>query len=184
MPKPTIGRIVLYVMSEQDTRLVNERRAECAFPQGINMPQPGDILPLIICRAWPPELYGNKDAINGQVMLDGSGTLWKTSVHPDAEKTPGTWHWPEIKPTVVDIKTMRPLDSITRLDAELLQRVTLSQLELRMRRLCGHIETLGASPALTYLSVECSNTHQVLAALVEQTPLSPYHTDWLNGDHE
>jgi hypothetical protein len=25
-------------------------------------------------------------------------TLWRTSVHQDADATPGTWHWPEYVP--------------------------------------------------------------------------------------
>jgi hypothetical protein len=44
-----------------------------------------------------------------QVFVDGSNdyyknqgpeplTLWRTSVHQDADATPGTWHWPEYVP--------------------------------------------------------------------------------------
>jgi len=92
MQKPTIGRIVHYVLANGEHR------------------------PAIIVRVWPGE-YGNdevKDGINVQVFLDGGndtdaalgmgyttmdererGTAWRTSVRYSGESVPGSWHWPE-----------------------------------------------------------------------------------------
>jgi hypothetical protein len=170
--KPTIGRTVLYVLSEDDCRLINLRINN----QGLrgNTVSPGQILPLVICRVWDEKLYG-MESINGQVLLDGEGSHWRTSCHPDPDKAPGTWHWPEVvKPGG---------DSISRMDAELSldQTVILTQLELRVRQLCAHIETLGASSELTGASVQASNARQVLAALVLKEPMPPYIKDWLEG---
>lgn len=177
MQKPTIGRIVLYALSAREAKNINAQIADGA---GANYVSEGDEFPLIVARVWEPSPADPEGSVNGQVILDGTFTLWVTSVHQSLIRSPGYWRWPEIKPTVVDIKTMQPV-AYTDIAIRV---VTLSQLELRMRRLCGHIETLGASPALTHLSVECSNARQVLAALVEEKPLSPVHTDWLNGDHD
>ena len=51
---------------------------------------------------------GERGSVNLQVFIDGSNdylgqgkdgewfpTRWKTSVHYDENKKPGTWHWPE-----------------------------------------------------------------------------------------
>ncbi len=186
MQKPSIGRIVLYVVSEYDAVYINERRSEHAFPQGFNLPQPGDILPLIICRVWPPELYDGKETINGQVLLDGSGVLWKTSVHGDEAKALGTWHWPDlgIKPETLArvMQSDPPLKQPAMSAGEYAGVVaTLSQLELKARRLCAHIETLGASPALTHASVEACNIRSALEHLIEERPIAFALRDWLEG---
>jgi hypothetical protein len=86
---PIIGRIVHYVLADDDT---NRSGA------------PGQHRPAIVVRVWPGE-YGNNecpDGVNLQVFLDGSNdiepgqpTLWKTSVEYSDEGKPGTWHWPE-----------------------------------------------------------------------------------------
>lgn len=75
--KPTVGRIVYFVMPD------------------------GQIRPAIIVRVWSDEM------VQLQVFTDGSndgaenagGIVWKTSVHfnqpPDATSpvASGTWHW-------------------------------------------------------------------------------------------
>lgn len=156
--KPAIGRIVLYVISEHDAALVRERRGEHAYHQGINLPVVGDILPLIICRVWDPELYGGKDSINGQVMLDGSGSHWVTSAHPCADKTPGTWHWPEIMP--------KPADSITRMDAELSDS-SPSEINGIPRRMRTDLHTPAeAAITLAMAAVEEAGAHPLLTQAV------------------
>lgn len=79
--KPTVGRIVHYVLTDGQHR------------------------PAIVVRAWGEEPHSAPDyadSVNLQVFLDGSndgsesGVDWETSVRYDETgKTPYTWHWPE-----------------------------------------------------------------------------------------
>lgn len=161
--KPAIGRIVHYVMSEADCSVIRHEVLQGHIaPRGINLPQPGDILPLVICRVWNPELYDGKESINGQVLLDGPCSHWVTSVHPCHEigKLLGTWHWPQIpsKPGG---------DNITRIDAELTREKQLMRAleegESIASRLCELIEGAGASEELTGCSIVASQLRQHLA---------------------
>ncbi|HVT97048.1 MAG TPA: hypothetical protein VHE33_06040 [Acidobacteriaceae bacterium] len=68
----------------------------------------GEIRPAIIVRLWGEATADSTPAAQLQVFTDGTndfdhgqpgsltGLLWATSVsHDEAEKKPGTWHWPE-----------------------------------------------------------------------------------------
>ncbi len=171
--KPAINRIVLYVLSQKDCDLINTRRAKGDI--FANAPYVGDILPLIICRVWPPELYDGKDSINGQVMLDGNGSHWVTSVHPCADKTPGSWHWPEIAPKSGG-------DSISRMDAELslprevamvdglprrIRTDLHSPAEIAISRAMAAVEEAGAHPLLTNAVVLLGAARDKVADFVE-----------------
>jgi hypothetical protein len=104
--KPSIGRIVLYTLSEDDAKQINRRRttggaiadrikrnSEDAthWPIGAqahigNDVAEGDIYPMVVTRVW------SEGCVNGQVMLDGNDCLWATSA---TEGTGGhTWAWP------------------------------------------------------------------------------------------
>lgn len=95
-PVPTVGRIVLYMLSESDAKAINRRRADrlayqanpyndpriAKKPTGFqvhagNPVNAGDVLPMLIVKTW-----GNtpESPVNGQVFLDGNDTLWVTSV--------------------------------------------------------------------------------------------------------
>lgn len=178
MQTPSIGRIVLYVFTADDARKLNHQTSEENRPG--NYAQEGDIRPLLICRVWPPELYEGRSSVNGQVFIDGEGSIWKTSVHCDDAKKPGTWHWPEV--------ATPSGDSVDRIDAtgapDLSAAVMLTQLELKARRLCHLIESLGASPDITLASVTCANIRGGLACVIEGTPPSPYLRGWLNGQSD
>lgn len=82
MNKPTVGRIVHYVLSEQDG----------TYSQNV-----GQHRPALIVRVWSEtcvQLQVFTDGKNDRA--DGAGLVWVTSVHPDEnEKLPRTWHWPE-----------------------------------------------------------------------------------------
>jgi hypothetical protein len=81
--KPTVGRIVHYVLAQQDdTR------------------NPGEHRPAMIVRTW------GGDCVQLQVFMDGAndherfsacGLMWVSSVaHDEVENRAGrTWHWPE-----------------------------------------------------------------------------------------
>ena len=110
---PTIGRIVLYTLTEDDAQQINRRRttgAEIAkrmepfvvstpgapsqiklWPAGAqahigNDAHAGDIYPMIVTRVWSPGM------VNGQVLLDGNDCLWATSVLEGTGER--TWMWP------------------------------------------------------------------------------------------
>lgn len=99
MDKPTLGRIVHYVLDSTDVEMINRRRVPRAF-DAVEGPQyhvgntasEGDVLPMIICRVWEP-VGGVSAGVNGQVFLDGNDSLWVTSRKEGT--APGTWHWPE-----------------------------------------------------------------------------------------
>jgi len=102
---PSVGRTVLYQLSETDAIVTNKRRADAKAnldthrtnANGVqihvgNPVKEGDTFPLIIVRVWgdtPDSL------VNGQVILDGNDHFWATSV--GVGTTPGTWSWPVIK---------------------------------------------------------------------------------------
>ena len=101
--KPSIGRIVHYILTSQDVGAINRRRVSGVghgpnWPAGAqahvgNPESTGEHVPMIICAVWPNEHGPNFDGVNGQVFLDGNDSLWVTSAKEGTE--PGTWHWPE-----------------------------------------------------------------------------------------
>lgn len=79
--KPSLGRVVHYALSQADLDALP------GIPGPKNPHELGQLLPMDIVRVW------DTGVVNGQVKIDGAGTLWVTSV---AEGTaPGTWRWPE-----------------------------------------------------------------------------------------
>lgn len=104
--QPTIGRIVHYVLTEQDANAINKRRKDRAVHVNStgyvdtgyiahvgNEVREGDVFPAIIVRVW--EAAGS---INAQVLLDGADTYWITSraeAPADVPSAPnGSWFWP------------------------------------------------------------------------------------------
>lgn len=82
--KPTIGRIVIYILTEEDARQI-------AMLSGRkNSPAAGQEYPAMVVRRWGPD---PASAVQLQVFYDGDGSYWATS-RVQGEK-PGTWHWPE-----------------------------------------------------------------------------------------
>ncbi|WP_049820083.1 hypothetical protein [Bradyrhizobium japonicum] len=82
---PTIGRIVLYRLCDNDVISIHKQRGR-AFAG--NEPRAGAVLPAMIVAVWG----STPDAcVNLKVMLDGEDTLWATSRNRgDGE---GQWHW-------------------------------------------------------------------------------------------
>jgi hypothetical protein len=99
LPIPvTVGRTVLYTLSQADAENINRRRGANTgadnWPQGAvahvgNYAYAGDVVPLTVVRVW------QADMVNGQATLDGNDSLWVTSAHKAAgESEQGCWHWP------------------------------------------------------------------------------------------
>lgn len=104
--RPSLGRIVLYAISLEDSQQINRRRTNggaiaerikkntetsSAWPLGaqahIGDPTSGgDVRPMIITQVHPD------DSVNGQVFLDGNDCFWATNIHQGPG--PGTWIWP------------------------------------------------------------------------------------------
>ncbi len=195
--KMTIGQILHYILSEDDAHQINLRLE--AGERG-NAVEAGEVFPLIVSRVWDPALYGGKDSINGQVMLDGSFNLWVTSRHWGALGKHGTWHWPE--PAGAKLGG----DSISRLNMELCssphqlghgtqiqpdpeQFATLKESwgaedvpretqlmralydgETMARVLCGKLNDL---PTDSLALIECRDLTQGLLKHVEQSQITP-----------
>ncbi|MFE6362988.1 hypothetical protein ACFVP3_23690 [Streptomyces sp. NPDC057806] len=88
MSHPTIGRTVLYRLSEQDARHIQSMRPRNGH-QG-NGVREGDVYPAVVVRTFA----GNPAGVcNLKVLLDGEDTHWATSRHEGDQ--PGTWSWPE-----------------------------------------------------------------------------------------
>lgn len=84
MPQPTIGRTVLYRLSDADTRHIQQQRTHNGV--AANAARTGDRYPAVVVSTPGGE------SVNLQVSLDGPDTLWAASRHEGDE--PGTWAWP------------------------------------------------------------------------------------------
>jgi|SRR5882724_587214 len=97
--KPTLGRIVHYVLNEQDAESINRRRTHARAHMhehnlnatGVivhvgNEAHAGNIFPMMVVMSWPG------DYVNGQVYLDGNDVYWATSKKEGDGL--GTFHWP------------------------------------------------------------------------------------------
>ena len=97
--QPTIGRIVLYTLTEDDAQAINKRRddfkahlrtdgyADTGYVAHFgNEAREGDVYPAVVLRVW------DGDVINAKVLLDGTDTFWATSRYEGIN--PGTWAWP------------------------------------------------------------------------------------------
>lgn len=90
--KPTLGRIVLYVLTAADAESINASRGDELTPQRGNRAEEGQIFPSMVVAVWAD---GENPPTNLKVQLDGTDAYWATSRHMSDDKTPGTWHWME-----------------------------------------------------------------------------------------
>lgn len=79
-----LGRTVLFKLSATDAAKANEAHTLSGVRCLGNEHHAGDVVPMVIVREWSPGM------VNGQVLLDGHGSLWVTSVHEGLEL--GQWH--------------------------------------------------------------------------------------------
>ena len=96
-----VGRMVHYVLSEDDANIINAlRKAALIVPrvekiQGIqyhagNSVEAGEHCAMVIVK-----VSNDQGLINGKVLLDGQDDHWVTSRSFSEEKKPFTWHWIE-----------------------------------------------------------------------------------------
>jgi hypothetical protein len=83
---PTLGRIVLYTLNEQDAAMIRNQRIAANGGMLGNRVETGQVYPAIVVRTF------GGSAANLQVLLDGPDTYWATSrAEGDGE---GRWAWP------------------------------------------------------------------------------------------
>lgn len=107
MQQPSIGRIVHYKLTEDDAAKATRRRTDSTsiaerikagtWPLGAkahigNPVNAGDVVPLIVVKVWPNEYGPGIPGVNGRAILDGSDSLWVTSIKEGNEA--GQWSWP------------------------------------------------------------------------------------------
>ncbi len=91
----TIGRIVHYVLSNQDAETINILNSPgISAPLGYSSFQGnpafgGQICPAIVVATFNAPVQ----TVNLQVFLDGNGSFWAASRHEGDGC--GTWHWPD-----------------------------------------------------------------------------------------
>lgn len=132
--KPTIGRIVVYTLSEEDAQQINRRRTtgkdisdrikEDKWPLGAQAHigervygDGKDVLPLIITRVKFSNPDTPDDCVSGKVLLNGSDFLFVEGVRMlGIEGTPetGCWHWPAREPGRIELPkpTRAALDNV------------------------------------------------------------------------
>ena len=94
---PTIGRIVLYTMDQEDCNVINGMRAGDVSFRGNNV-HAGQTYPAMVVSVNGPT------SVNLQVFLDGTDCHWAPSraqdIYADVDDEPewGCWKWPYIPP--------------------------------------------------------------------------------------
>ena len=100
-PVPSIGRIVIYTLSDSDALAINDRRQfsknQSADGRALhhgNRVNEGDEFPMIITKVWGTQ---PDSAVNGQVFLDGDDLFWATST--SVGDSPAHFRWPHPAPS-------------------------------------------------------------------------------------
>jgi hypothetical protein len=104
-PVPTVGRIVLYRLTESEAAIIRQRRQDAKVnlsqhrngATGVqihvgNSVHEGQVFPLVITAIFNPDSPAL--SVNGQLLLDGNDCLWVTSRPKGDAGEFGTWSWP------------------------------------------------------------------------------------------
>lgn len=100
-PQPSIGRIVLFRLTEEAALYINHQRRQALADAKARTSSPlngsaldgeevraGMTFPMIVTAVF------NKDYVNGQVFLDGNDSYWAENVGQGQADDDGSWHWP------------------------------------------------------------------------------------------
>lgn len=85
--KPSLGRTVLYMLTEDDVRLIDQTVSVGAARNRVNA---GQQFPAVVVAVFDPSV----STANLKVLLDGGAgaEYWATS--RSEGEAPGTWMWP------------------------------------------------------------------------------------------
>jgi hypothetical protein len=100
----TVGRIVHYVLSDQDAEKINRWRRDYRktmvdssdhWVNGTiahvgNEVSAGEHYPMVVVAVWT-----DGGCVNGKVFLDGNDDYWALSRSYSEAHEPSTWHWIE-----------------------------------------------------------------------------------------
>lgn len=116
--KPTIGRIVIYKLTQDDADKINRRRTtglsiaermrDDKWPTGAQAHIGDKVkaysdLPMIITAVYDGPVEGSANIIDGQVFLNGTDTFWAQGIEEDEggdgsvdnDFLDGHWRWPK-----------------------------------------------------------------------------------------
>ena len=158
MQTPTIGRIVLYILTALDAERILDQRARSEGRAQGNYVQAGQAYPMVIVRIWGDE---PGSGVNGKVLLDGNDSLWVTSVHADPAKAPGTFYWWATAPAALP---QARLEERANVAFTAVPTAELCDLAATARALCRLIEEIPGSPEQTAASVAAANLGSALAS--------------------
>lgn len=85
-----LGAVVRYTLTVSDVETILHSRTRSAAHTG-SIPSPGEILPLVVTRLNG----GTTTKISGQVLLNGSDSLWVQDALQSQYPRRGCWCWPE-----------------------------------------------------------------------------------------
>lgn len=89
---PTIGRHVLYVLGDSSQKRGDVRSAVVALVHDVEESERGENPGLCNLSMF----IGTEFDIPNQKQAPGNAVWLVKGVKYDAEKKPGTWHWPEV----------------------------------------------------------------------------------------
>lgn len=100
---PTVGRVVLYSLTENDAIQINQRRRDAVQKyhmhqwqrNGTQLHQGNDVNAGDVCAADIVRVFGStpEAMVNLKVKLDGNDDYWATSRKVSDEPKPGYYHW-------------------------------------------------------------------------------------------
>ena len=101
--KPSIGRIVHYILSSEDANQINRRRIAGVghgkdWPEGAqahvgSQAIPGDVVAAVVVGVFTDFTVEPPDcSVNLHILLDGNDSFWAKSISEGTEI--GTWRWP------------------------------------------------------------------------------------------
>ena len=99
MNKPTIGRIVHYVLSAADVAKIHRNRGHTFSSHEFNEVRSGQVCPaIVVAVSTHCDVIKNIIVrVNLKVLLDGTDGIWVTEVESNSmigHPVPGTWSWP------------------------------------------------------------------------------------------
>lgn len=101
--RATVGRIVMYVLGENDVAAINRRREDANRNMDMHRSQKtgvmvhagnevtvGQSVAALVVHVWDED----GTCVNLKCFLDGTDELWVTGISHGDDPIPYSWHWP------------------------------------------------------------------------------------------